>query len=93
MTSIRIPAPLRGLTDGRDEVCVDAESVRGALEALTAAYPDLRPRLLDDDGQLRPFVNVFLGSRDVRTLDGQATPVDETDVLTLLPAVAGGGAP
>lgn len=87
---IRIPMPLRTYTNGADEVVVEASTVREALMALTARHDGLRPRVLGPDGELRQFVNVFLGSRSVRTLQGLATPVESNDVLSIIPAVAGG---
>lgn len=87
---IRIPMPLRTYTNGADEVVVEASTVREALAALTARHDGLQPRVLGPDGELRQFVNVFLGSRNVRTLQGLATPLDSNDVLSIIPAVAGG---
>jgi molybdopterin converting factor small subunit len=91
--TIRIPMPLRSHTGGADRVVVEAASVREALAALDAAHTGLLDRLLDPRGELRPFVNVFVGERNVRALEGLATPLAEGDVLTLMPAVAGGGLP
>lgn len=85
--TVRIPTPLRGFTGGADEVRVEAGDVRGALAALA---PGLRERVLDASGALRPFVNVYVGPDDVRTLDGLATPLADGAVLSIVPAVAGG---
>lgn len=87
---IRIPTPLRSFTDGAAEVSVEGESVADALDALGRVHDGLLERVLDGE-KLRPFVNVFLGPDDVRTLDGLTTPVSDGAVLSIIPAVAGGG--
>ena len=92
LVRIRIPMPLRTYTNGADEVVVEASTVRDALAALTARHEGVQPRVLAPDGELRQFVNVFLGSRNVRTLQGLATTLDGDDVLSIIPAVAGGSA-
>ncbi|MBW3577760.1 MAG: MoaD/ThiS family protein [Actinobacteria bacterium] len=88
--TVRIPSPLRSLSDGMSEAQVDATDVRGAIEQLEAAHPGFRERLLDDDSQLRRFVNVFVRDEDVRFLNGLDTPVEDGDVVSIVPAVAGG---
>ncbi len=87
---IRIPAPLRPLAGGQDSVAVEGGTVREALEALESAFGGLKPRLRDDSGQLRRFVNVYLASEDIRHLEGLDTTVRDGDVLSIVPAVAGG---
>jgi molybdopterin converting factor small subunit len=88
--SIRIPTPLRGYTQGADEVQVEARDVREALSALGAGRDGLLARVLAPEGELRAFVNVFVGSRNIRSLAGLATPLADGDVLAIVPAVAGG---
>jgi sulfur-carrier protein len=88
--SVRIPAQLRTLTGGSGEVSVDGATVGEVLKALDATYPGFGERLFDDAGGLRRFVNVFLAEEDVRFLDGLATPVSDGQVLSVVPAVAGG---
>jgi len=87
---IRIPMPLRSYTQGADEVQVEASDVRAALTALGAAHDGLLARVLSPEGELRQFVNVFVGSRNVRSLDGLSTPLADGDVVAIVPAVAGG---
>lgn len=89
-TTVRIPTPLRSFTDGADEVDVSGSTVGQVLLALVERYDGLGARLLDDGGDLRPFVNLFLGSDDIRRLDGLETPVTDGAVLSIIPAVAGG---
>lgn len=90
MITIRIPTSLRTETGGKAEVAVAAASVRAALDALIAAHPGLRPRLLDEQGAVRRYVNVFLNDEDIRFLRSLDSPLQDRDTLTLIPAMAGG---
>jgi sulfur-carrier protein len=88
--TVRIPTQLRSLTGGEGEIDVEAKTVRDALVALDALHPGVTERLLDEDGSLRRFVNVFLADEDVRFLDGLDTEVGDGQTLSVVPAVAGG---
>ncbi len=88
--TIRIPTTLRTLTAGESEVEVEAGSVGDVLRRLDVAHPGFTQRILDDDGNLRRFVNVFVSDDDVRFLDGMDTPVADGDTVAIIPAVAGG---
>ncbi|MDA8355386.1 MAG: MoaD/ThiS family protein [Actinomycetota bacterium] len=88
--SVRIPTQLRTLTGGAGEVKVQGATVKEVLIALEDAHPGFAPRLFDDDGGLRRFVNVFLADEDVRFLEGLATPVADGQTVSIVPAVAGG---
>jgi molybdopterin converting factor small subunit len=88
--TVRVPTTLRTLTAGASEVEVEGGTVAEALTALDAAHPGFRDRLLDDDGNLRRFVNVFVADDDVRFIDGMATPIPDGETLSIIPAVAGG---
>ena len=90
MPVIRIPTPLRSYVNGQSEVPVRGPTVADAVEALLTQYPAMRPHLTNTDGQLRPFVNLFLGEDNVRDLQGLATPLKENDRLLLIPSIAGG---
>jgi sulfur-carrier protein adenylyltransferase/sulfurtransferase len=90
MTTLRIPAALQPIATGVDELTVNAETVGEALVRLIERFPVLRRHLYDDAGALRGFVNVYLNDQDVRYLKGQGTPVRPTDVITIVPSVAGG---
>lgn len=90
MPTVRVPSPLRSLVGGEFEVPVAGVTVAEAIDDLVARHPGLRDRLLDDDGSPARWVNVFVGTTDVRTLDGLATPLAPGAVVTLVPAVAGG---
>ena len=87
---VRIPTQLRNLSGGEAEVKVDGQTVGEVLAALDAARPGFRGRLFDDEGKLRRFVNVFVADEDVRFLQGLDTQVADGQVVSIIPAVAGG---
>jgi len=86
----RIPGPLRSLSGGEATVTVDAGDLRSAIEQLDARFPGFKGRLLDDHGQPRQFVNLFLNDEDVRLGRGLDAPVTDSDEIAIVPAVAGG---
>jgi sulfur-carrier protein len=86
---VKIPAQLRSLTGNEAETEVDGTSVGEALDALYERYDGLRDRITEN-GELRRFVNVYVGGEDIRFGDGLDTPVSDGDEITILPAVAGG---
>ena len=88
--SVRIPTPLRPLPSGASEVQVEAGTVAEALSALEVSHPGFGDRILDESGQLRRFVNVFVSDDDIRFLDGLDTTVPEGGTVAIVPAVAGG---
>ena len=87
---VRLPGQLRSLAGGVGEVPVEATTVREAIAAVDVAFPGLATRVLDDDGGLRRFVNVFVADEDVRFLDGLDTVLEPGQTVSLVPAVAGG---
>jgi sulfur-carrier protein len=87
---VRIPTQLRELTGGAAEVDVNGATVAEVLKQLEAAHPGFAERLYDDQGELRRFVNVFVADEDIRFLQGLDTPVTEGQVVSIVPAVAGG---
>ena len=88
--TVRIPTPLRGYTAGADEVRARGATVAEAMSTLGAAHDGLLARVLTPEGEPRQFVNIYLGSRNVRALQGMQTPVNDGDVISIVPAVAGG---
>lgn len=90
MAVFRIPGPLRSLSDGEATVVVDAPDVRTAIDELDTKFPGFKGRLLDDSGQPRQFVNLFLNEEDVRLGQGLDSQVSATDEIAIVPAVAGG---
>ena len=93
MAHFRIPGPLRRLSDGQITVDVQASDLATAIAALDARYPGFRDRLLDEKGELRQFVNVYLNDEDVRLGSGLDAKVGDKDEISIVPAVAGGGEP
>ncbi len=87
---VRIPGPLRRMTDGADKVEVDADDLSSLIAALEDQYPGMRERLLDENGEVRYFVNLYLNNEDVRFLGGLAAAVKSGDEVSIVPAVAGG---
>jgi molybdopterin converting factor small subunit len=88
--TVKIPTQLRPLTGGADEVPAAGASLSDVIADLEAKHPGLGERILDDGGQLRRFVNVYLDDEDVRFLDGLQTKVDDGARISIIPAVAGG---
>jgi sulfur-carrier protein len=88
--SVRIPTTLRTLTAGKSEVSLEGSNVRDVLTRLDQAHPGFADRLLDDDGNLRRFVNVFVADDDIRFMEGLDTPVPDGSEVSIIPAVAGG---
>jgi molybdopterin converting factor small subunit len=89
--TVQIPPPLRPFADDAAELRVEAHSVAEALAAIGAGRAALLARILTPEGELRPYVNVFVGERNIRRLDGLETRLGEADVVAIIPAVAGGG--
>ena len=90
MPTIRIPTPLRKLTNNEEEVTASGATLGAVLDELNATYPGLGERILDEQGVIRRFVNIFVNDEDVRFLQEKETPVKETDEISIDPAIAGG---
>ncbi len=87
---VRIPAPLRRVTNGQDKIETEASSLGEMVDRLDAQFPGLKERLVDEAGELRYFVNIYLNGEDVRFLQGLGTATKEGDEISIVPAVAGG---
>lgn len=87
---VRIPGPLRRLTNGDQQADVEATNLKEIIDALEARYPGMKERLLDESGDLRYFVNVYLNGEDVRFLQDLDTATKPGDEVSIVPAVAGG---
>jgi molybdopterin synthase sulfur carrier subunit len=87
---IRIPSPLRKLTNGEELVEVSATTVGTAIAELEARYPGIKERLVDEKGEIRRFVNVYVNEEDIRFLNNQETPLKDGDEVSIIPAIAGG---
>jgi sulfur-carrier protein len=88
--TVRVPGPLRRLTNGSAEVSVEGGTVGEALASLDTNYPGFRDRLYDESGSLRQFINIYVNDSDIRFGKGLETPLAERDELSIVPAVAGG---
>ena len=90
MPTIRIPTPLRKLTNNQEEVTASGATLGAILDELNAAYPGLGERILDEQGAIRRFVNIFVNDEDIRFLEEKATVVKDGDEISIVPAIAGG---
>ena len=88
-TIVRIPAPLRPLTGGLDEVSAAGNTLAEVIEDLEKRHPGVKERLLDEKG-VRRFINIYVGDDDVRFLDGLKTTLKSGDQISIVPAIAGG---
>jgi sulfur-carrier protein len=88
--SVRVPTILRPYTKGESEVSADGATLADVLESLDATYPGIKGRVLDEQGRLRRFVNVYVGTDDVRFSKGLETAIPDGAQVSIIPAVAGG---
>ena len=88
--TVRIPTPLRRITNGMDKVSVEGASLAEVIGSLNAEFPGMKERLCDEAGEIRTFVNIYVNGEDVRFLDGLKTATEAGDELSIVPAVAGG---
>jgi len=88
--SVRIPTPLRRVTNGAAEVSASGSTVREMIEDLERQFPGIRGRLCEENGEIRRFVNFFVGEEDIRFLQGLETPLQSGTQVSIIPAVAGG---
>lgn len=88
--TVRIPGPLRLLTAGQPEVQLEAENVANLIQALENEYQGFRARLCERDGTLRRFVNIYVNNEDIRFLDNLETTLKSGDLVSIIPAIAGG---
>jgi len=90
MPLVRIPTPLRALTKGSAEVQAKGGSVAAVVDDLERQFPGLRERLVDEGGELRRFINIYVNEEDIRFLEGKKTVLKESDQVSIVPAIAGG---
>ncbi|MCH7841937.1 MAG: MoaD/ThiS family protein [Chloroflexi bacterium] len=88
--TVRIPTPLRRMTNGQAKVEVEPANLGELVDKLNGEFPGFKDRLVDEDGELRYFVNIYLNGEDVRFIDGLNTSTKEGDEISIVPAVAGG---
>ena len=89
-TKVLIPTPLRKLTNNEETVEVNAKSVGEAITELQARFPGIQERLVDEKGEVRRFVNVYVNQEDIRFLKNRETPLKDGDEISIIPAIAGG---
>ena len=90
MATVFVPTPLRRFTNGQSKVEVEGQDVAELVEQLEANYPGFQARLLDKKGNVKRFINIFVNDKDIRTLQGQETPLQAEDEISIIPAMAGG---
>ena len=90
MPSVLIPTPLRKLTNDLELVEASGANVGELLDNLDKAFPGLKERVCDEQGNVRRFVNVFVNGEDIRFLEEKKTPVKDADEISIVPAIAGG---
>ena len=88
--TVRIPTPLRRMTGGADKVELDVVDLSQMIDTLESDYPGFKERLLDEDGELRYFVNIYVNGEDIRFDQGLRTAIKSGDEISIVPAVAGG---
>jgi molybdopterin synthase sulfur carrier subunit len=87
---VRIPTPLRKLTNEQEVVEVAAGTIGDAITELQGRFPGIKDRLVDENGAVRRFVNVYVNEEDIRFLQNQTTPLKDGDEVSIIPAIAGG---
>ena len=87
---VRIPTPLRALTKGNAEIHVSADTVADVIDDLDRQFAGLRDRLLDESGELRRFINIYVNQEDIRFLQSKKTALKDGDEMSIVPAIAGG---
>jgi molybdopterin converting factor small subunit len=90
MATIIIPTPLRKFTNNTAKLQIKGRTVSESITELTTNFPELKRHLLDDKGQIRSFVNIFVGDNDIRDLQQEQTLISEDAVVSIIPAIAGG---
>jgi sulfur-carrier protein len=87
---VRIPTPLRKLTNNEELIEINAATIGEAITELQARFPGIQERLLDEKGEVRRFVNVYVNEEDIRFLKNRETPLKDGDEISIIPAIAGG---
>jgi len=92
MATVLVPTPLRRLTGGQGKLTVEGETIGALIQTLEKQYPGITEKLLDNEGNVKRFINVFVNESEIRTLQGLATTVKANDQVSIVPAMAGGQA-
>jgi len=89
-TLVRIPTPLRNLTQGAAEIQADGSTIKAIIENIESQFPGVKDRLCEDDGKIRRFINIYVNDEDIRFMNAEDTAVKAEDEISILPAIAGG---
>ena len=90
MATVIIPTPLRKFTNNTAKIDINAGTIKETVHELTVNFPDLKKHLLDEKGQIRSFINIFVGESDIRDLQQEKTTVKPDSLISIVPAIAGG---
>lgn len=88
--TVRVPTPLQKVTGGKSEVETTGSNIKEAIENLEKTYPGVKERLYSEEGELRRFINIYVNEEDIRFLDSENTAIKDGDVISIIPAIAGG---
>ena len=90
MALVKIPTPLRRLTNEKDEVLTSSTTVESMIADLESQFPGIKDRLCDENGEIRKFINIYVNEEDIRFLKGPDTEIKDDDTVSIIPAIAGG---
>jgi|TARA_B100000530_G_scaffold186122_1_gene117945 molybdopterin synthase sulfur carrier subunit len=90
MALVKIPTPLRRLTNEKDEVSTSSTTVESMIADLESQFPGIKDRLCDENGEIRKFINIYVNEEDIRFLKGPDTEIKDDDTVSIIPAIAGG---
>ena len=90
MATIIIPTPLRKFTNNSSRLHFNSETIEDVVDELTLNFPELRKHLLDENGKLRSYINVFVGNDNIRNLQQEKTALEKDSIISIVPAIAGG---
>jgi molybdopterin converting factor small subunit len=90
MATVIIPTPLRKFTNNTAKIDINAGTIEETVNELTLNFPDLKKHLLDENGRIRSFINIFVGDNDIRDLEQEKTEVKNDTLISIVPAIAGG---
>ncbi|MGC8976018.1 MAG: MoaD/ThiS family protein [Candidatus Ratteibacteria bacterium] len=90
MVKVRIPEPLQKFVDNQKEILVDGDNIEELLKNIIKKYPQVKERIYDENGNLRRFINIYVNDEDIRFLEGEKTKLKDGDIISIIPAIAGG---
>lgn len=91
MAKVIIPTPLRKFTNNEGSINASGSTIKEAIQELTETFPDLKKHIYDESGNIRSFVRIYVGDDDIKALQNESTPLKEDSVVSIIPAIAGGG--